>query len=75
MICIAIPQALISKGFSPVDKIEFKTHVSGIPDEVLGDVLDSQSSVGQLQKGKFGLVFWTLFPIEREMYAAHEPHL
>ena len=65
--CHTSLKSLLSKGFTPQDTIEFKSHILGISEEVLGDVLDSQSSLEQLRRGKFGLVFWTIFPIEREM--------
>ena len=52
------------------DYIEFQTNVTafGIPDEwkVVGDILDSQCSVSQLDEGQFGLVFWAIISFERK---------
>ena len=52
--------------------IEFITKVFLFGDEnsLLGDILDTQSSIAQLKTGKLKLVFWNIVPIERQFLRA-----
>ena len=65
--CHPSQKTMLTKNTSPKDYIEFDTRISILTDETAGDILDSQSCLQQLEDGKFKLVFWSIYTMEREV--------
>jgi len=58
---------MLTKNNSPAGHVEFDTKILIFTDEMLGDILDSQSNIDRLEAGKFKLVFWSVYTMEREV--------
>ena len=65
--CHPSQKTMLTRNTEPGENIDFNTKILVFTDEMIGDILDSQSSLKQLQKGEFKLVFWSVYTMEREV--------
>ncbi len=65
--CHPSQKTMLTKNTNPREYIEFDTKISILTDETAGDILDSQSSLKQIEDGKFKLIFWSVYTMEREV--------
>ncbi len=71
--CHPSQKASFTKSHTPYEYIEFDTHIDVLggffkcsdDSSLVGDILDTQSSIEQLMKGEYGLVFWSIIGFER----------
>ena len=65
--CHPSQKTMLTRNTSPNQSIDFDTKILFLTDEMVGDILDTQSDLTQLQSGQFKLVLWSIYTLEREV--------